>query len=92
MATARVLNVYTWTYLSSDYNCIRLVTLEPGNIDDEVVCTVERGLWDRRDYEALSYVWGESSSTETIALKPSAAHLSGFSQTEIAELRGQPLR
>ncbi|CAG8958801.1 hypothetical protein HYFRA_00011752 [Hymenoscyphus fraxineus] len=44
---------------------IRLVTILPGDFDDEIHCTLSlASLDDPLDYEALSYVWGETGNPD----------------------------
>lgn len=44
--------------LNSKTREIMLVTIEPGDFDDEIHCTLSSvSLNDSLDYEALSYVW-----------------------------------
>lgn len=48
-----------YTSLDKSRGQIRLLHLLPGDVDDEICCTLEVvSLDDVPDYEALSYVWG----------------------------------
>ncbi|KAM0425788.1 hypothetical protein ACHAPT_009038 [Fusarium lateritium] len=48
------------TYISLDSRQIRLLTLEPGNYGDDLVCHLETvDLKDEPIFEAVSYCWGD---------------------------------
>lgn len=48
-------------------NEIRLLELFPGNVEAEIECRLSKvALSAKPDYEAISYVWGDSTGTETI--------------------------
>ena len=43
-------------------NEIRTITLQPGNWDDEILCSLKTvSLDDDPKYSTLSYVWGDES-------------------------------
>jgi hypothetical protein len=48
---------------------IRLVTIEPSELNDDINCTLNiASLDDHSPYEALSYFWGDPNVTKTILL------------------------
>jgi S-adenosylmethionine:diacylglycerol 3-amino-3-carboxypropyl transferase len=48
---------------------IRLMTIEPGDWDDDITCSLQStSLDDLHEYEALSYVWGDANVTRSILL------------------------
>ncbi|CAG8972515.1 hypothetical protein HYALB_00001207, partial [Hymenoscyphus albidus] len=66
--------------LDSKRDEIRLVTILPGECDDEISCTISHvSLLDSPQYMALSYCWGDARKTEDIYLNnqvfPATANL-----------------
>lgn len=51
-----------------DTRSIRILTLEPGNSDDEIRCRLDIAHFDDdlEEYEVVSYVWGDQSCTKLI--------------------------
>ncbi|KAI8957047.1 heterokaryon incompatibility protein-domain-containing protein [Daldinia sp. FL1419] len=65
-------NVYSYEALPEDGSQIRLVTIYPGERVERIECTVENFPFvensESHEYEALSYVWGDATSTASISL------------------------
>ncbi|MCJ1288413.1 hypothetical protein MMC26_007770 [Xylographa opegraphella] len=49
--------------LPADSQEVRLLLLEPGGFDQDIVCSLVKGDLDGSDYEALSYTWEESDNS-----------------------------
>jgi hypothetical protein len=59
--------------LDSDTNTIRVVTLEPGDFESPIHCTLQHIDLDIHSrYEALSYVWGDPKLTIPIHIESDA--------------------
>ena len=59
--------IYDATPLNEGRNEIRLLTLDPGRLADDIHCSLTRvSLDDENDYEALSYTWGDAKHYEPI--------------------------
>jgi hypothetical protein len=60
--------------LDPDINTIRIVTLEPGDFETPMHCTLQHADLDTHtQYEALSYVWGDPKLTTPIRFENDAA-------------------
>ena len=58
---------YLYSALQRSPAHIRLLTVEPGEIDDNVKCTMRRvPLENCPSYEAVSYTWGNSEEKRPI--------------------------
>jgi hypothetical protein len=54
-------------YNELEHNEIRLLELEPGNTQAQIECRLFKvAVSAEPDYEAISYVWGDPTITETI--------------------------
>lgn len=55
--------------LNPTTDTLRLVTLQPGRLQDDVICSLAHDAWDNKpSYEALSYVWGDMTDRKQIQL------------------------
>ncbi|KAI1463434.1 heterokaryon incompatibility protein-domain-containing protein [Daldinia caldariorum] len=86
-------NVRIYEALPADGSQIRLVTIHPGDTTDSVECTVEnfpfvetRGSYS---YEALSYVWGDATSSTSISLNGASFQVTRNLENAIRALRLQ---
>jgi hypothetical protein len=58
---------YHYQDLNTEKQSIRVLSLFPGEFDDDIYCRlVHTSLEDRPSYEALSYTWGDVTKTRTI--------------------------
>jgi len=64
MAPAVVVSSAIKYRLLANFQAIRLVILEPGSEDDPITCRLFHAELGHQDYEALSYEWGDASSTD----------------------------
>lgn len=63
------MTTYKYEPLKANTSEFRLVTLLPGNWDDEIRCTLTTRLLETKPkYHALSYTWGDPSNTVPIQL------------------------
>jgi hypothetical protein len=63
---------YVYPPLSSDSNEIRVLTLFPGNFQDEITVSIETVTLTESDwpqYEAVSYTWGSSDNPVSIRIE-----------------------
>ncbi|KAI1164195.1 heterokaryon incompatibility protein-domain-containing protein [Nemania serpens] len=72
----------------SKKNEIRLLTLEPGQRDDEIRCTLAnvRLSW-RTKFEALSYTWGDPKNTAPITLSGHEVEVTANLHSALRDLR-----
>ncbi|KAI0847202.1 heterokaryon incompatibility protein-domain-containing protein [Daldinia vernicosa] len=72
MTMEKSVNIDNYEALPADGSQIRLVTIHQGEEDEDIECTLENFPFieniDSHEYEALSYVWGDASSTAFISL------------------------
>lgn len=62
-------SLYTMMPLEKARKEIRLIALSPGAFDDDIKCSLTvASLLETPKYEALSYVWGDATKTESILL------------------------
>jgi hypothetical protein len=74
--------------LNPNRSQIRLITLLPGKIQDHVSCTLSTcSLADAPVYEALSYVWGDPSTTLPISLDGHDFHATSALESALRHLR-----
>ncbi|KAI0095924.1 heterokaryon incompatibility protein-domain-containing protein [Daldinia grandis] len=72
MTMEKSMNTNSYEALPADGSEIRLVTIHQGEEDENIECTVGNFPFiestDSHEYEALSYVWGDATSTAFISL------------------------
>ncbi|KAI2777993.1 heterokaryon incompatibility protein-domain-containing protein [Daldinia loculata] len=72
MTIEKSTNTNSYEALPTDGSQIRLVTIHQGEEGENIECTLENFPFieniDSHEYEALSYVWGDASSTAFITL------------------------
>lgn len=74
MQPARPVTIYAHHSLNAAARQIRLLTLEPGELEEPIVCHLSRHSLDDiadpgQQYNALSYTWGGSSHHQSIILE-----------------------
>jgi hypothetical protein len=79
--------IFTYPRLSEDEKT-RLMILEPGELDDELECHLKhiRSLQDH-EYEALSYVWGETSTKHVIQCSGTKIQITANLEGALRQLR-----
>src|ERR1700712_5462344 len=66
-------SIYNYNAIETG-NHIRLLCVNPGEADDPIHCTIVHvNLDDSPDFEALSYVWGDSSLTKSLQVNSTEA-------------------
>lgn len=79
---------YRYHPLDSDTSALRLTELLPGHWDDPIRCNLEHTSLDvRPQYEALSYMWGDKSSTTIISLCGDAVRITKSLELALRYLR-----
>src|SRR5690348_9057999 len=74
--------------LDSNPSAIRLAELLPGHWEDPIRCGLEHTSLDELpQYEALSYMWGDASSTTTISLCGCAVRITKSLELALKYLR-----
>jgi hypothetical protein len=69
------MSAYQYQPLGSGSSNIRLLTLQPGQWDSEIHCSLRKARLDSDPYEALSYVWGDANDLCTIRLENCTHHI-----------------
>ncbi|KAF1958146.1 hypothetical protein CC80DRAFT_558925 [Byssothecium circinans] len=67
--TTSCLYTYTNVPLGENRDCTRLLTLHSGEFDDTLCCSLRAAdIHHDKDYEAVSYTWGDTQDTSLILL------------------------
>lgn len=81
------MDTYKYTSLSGK-DSIRLMTLQPGRKGDDLYCSLsEVSLQEAPEYEALSYVWGDPTMTESICCDGSQLYITDTLKVALQRLR-----
>lgn len=86
-------NALLYEPLDSKSSSIRLVTIEPGEFQDEIRCYLRTVLLDSCPaFEALSYVWGDPNITRPISLNGQPFQVTVNLESAIRHLRSSTPR
>ena len=68
---------------------IRIATIQPGGVDEPIVCSLDNHKLGSSEYEALSYCWGNEEDLEDITLQSVEWQVTGNLHAALKALRSE---